>query len=148
MHENLKMSTLAIGSFLGKLPRSSRGRGFSLSLSPSSYYFRKIQKILIFFSKAKSIRCSTMQTTFENTEKQHLRRKELERHMQIISSAGGISDLEEFSDNLDIQGLADDMTGQPLTKVPIFADGSNSNRGRTKGRRVALAVAVSRAPSR
>eukprot|EP00977_Amphora_coffeiformis_P028744 scaffold36845_cov168-Amphora_coffeaeformis.AAC.2 len=76
-----------------------------------------------------------MQTTFENTEKQHLRRKELERHLEVIASAGATSELQLYSDNPDLAGLADDLTGgQPLTKSPPVSDGSVAGRRRPKGR--------------
>jgi Leucine-rich repeat (LRR) protein len=58
-----------------------------------------------------------MLTTFDNAEKQHLRRKELERHIQIIASAGATSDLELYSDNPDLTAAADNVTGKPLNKA-------------------------------
>ena len=75
-----------------------------------------------------------MQTTFENAERQHLRKLELERHLQVIASAGTTSDLELFSDNLDIPGLADGLTGQPLNKAPPLSDASVSSSRRPRGR--------------
>ena len=76
-----------------------------------------------------------MQTTFENTEKQHLRRKELERHLEVIASAGATSELDRYSDNPDLTGLVDDLTGGlPLTKSPPVSDGSVTRRRSPKGR--------------
>lgn len=82
----------------------------------------------------------TMQTTFENTEKQHLRRNELERHLQVIASAGTTtSELELCSDNPDLTKLADDLTGgQPLTKSIPDSDGSVA--GRRPKRQIAVWV--------
>lgn len=84
-----------------------------------------------------------MQTTFENTDKQHLRRKELERHLHVIASAGTTADLELFSDNLDLPALADNMTGYSLKKAPPVSDGSVSgSRRRPRGRNILFIATI------
>lgn len=55
-----------------------------------------------------------MKTTFQNAEKQRLRRQELDHHLQVIASATTFADADLF--NPDLPSLADDLTGQPLTK--------------------------------
>ena len=85
-----------------------------------------------------------MQTTFRNTERQHLRRKELDRHLALIQNAGLDCEMEMFSENADLSGFADDVAGHPLSKSlpPSDASVSSARRRLPRGRIAAVVVAI------
>lgn len=82
-----------------------------------------------------------MLTTFENVEKQHLRRKERERHVEAIERIANTPPFQCLEET-EIAQVADSLVGLPLAKQPVYKESTRNQVGSRRGILLFLAVAA------